>query len=48
MLELCVMQSTPSLSSLPGPLWPGLVAPDRFLSQDQIELKCIFMLNLIV
>ena len=26
------MQSTPSLPSLPGPLWPGVVAPDRALS----------------
>ena len=23
------MQSTPSLPSLPGPLWPGVVAPER-------------------
>ena len=26
------MRSTPSLPLLPGPLWPGLVAPDRALS----------------
>ena len=32
MLELWGMQSTPSLSLLPGPLWPGMVAPDRVLS----------------
>ena len=32
MLELWGMQSTPSLPSLPGPLWPGVVAPDRVLS----------------
>ena len=32
MLELWGIQSTPSLPSLPGPLWPGLVAPDRALS----------------
>ena len=31
-LELWGMQSTPSLSLLPGPLWPGVVAPDRVLS----------------
>ena len=31
MLELYEMQSTPSLSSLPGPLWSGVVAPDRVL-----------------
>ena len=29
MLELWGMQSTPSLPSLPGPLWPGVVAPDE-------------------
>ena len=28
MLELWGMQSTPLLLSLPGPLWPGVVAPD--------------------
>ena len=27
-----------SLPSLPGSLWPGLVAPDRVLSMGQIEL----------
>ena len=42
------MRSTPSLPSLPGPLWPGVVAPNRILSMDQIELKCILMLNRIV
>ena len=31
MLELWGMRSTPSLPSLPGPLWPGMVAPDRAL-----------------
>ena len=31
-LELWGMWSTPLLSSLPGPLWPGVVAPDRALS----------------
>ena len=31
MLELWGMQSTPSLPSLPGPLLPGVVAPDRAL-----------------
>ena len=28
-LELWGMRSTPSLSALLGPLWPGVVAPDR-------------------
>ena len=32
------MQITPSLLSLPGPLWPLVVAPDRVLSMGQIEL----------
>ena len=38
MLELWRIRSTLSLSSLPGPLWPGVVAPDRVLSMDQTEL----------
>ena len=29
MLELWGMQTTPSLPSLPGPFWPGMVAPDK-------------------
>ena len=29
MLELWGMQSTPLLLSLPGPLWPGVVAPNK-------------------
>ena len=45
MLELWGMQSTPSLLSLPGPLWPSMVAPDLVLFMSQIELKCILMLN---
>ena len=40
------MRSTPSL--LPGQLWPGIVAPDRVLSMDQIELNYVLMLNGIV
>ena len=31
MLELWWMQSTPSLPSHPGPLWPGVLAPERVL-----------------
>ena len=45
MLELWVMLSTPLMLSLPGPLWPGVVAPDQFLSMGQIELNCVLMLN---
>ena len=37
MLELWGMQSTPSLASLPGPLWLRVVAPDRVLSMAQRE-----------
>ena len=39
------MQSTSSLPSLRGPLWPGVVVPDRVLFMGQIELKCVLMLN---
>ena len=34
MLELWGMKSTSSLLSLPGPLWPGVVSPDRILSMS--------------
>ena len=39
MLELWRMWSTPSLPSLPGPLLPGVVAPDWVLPMGQIELN---------
>ena len=42
MSKLWGMQSTPSVPSLPGPLWPGMVAPDRVLSMGQIELNCTY------
>ena len=45
MLELWGMRRTPSLPSLPGPLWLEVVAPDRVLSMGQIELNCILILN---
>ena len=45
MLELWRMQSTPSVTSLPSPLWPGVEAPDRVLSMDQTDLYCMLMLN---
>ena len=45
MLALWGMRSTPSLPSLPGPLWSGVVAPDRALSIGEIELNCVLMLN---
>ena len=44
-LELWGMRSTPSLPSLPGPIWPGWVASDRVLSMGQIELNYAIMLN---
>ena len=39
------MRSTSLLPSLPGPLWPGVVAPDRVLRLGQIELNFVFTLN---
>ena len=45
MLELWEMQSTPLLPSLPDPLWPAVVAPNRVLSIGQIELNYILLLN---
>ena len=48
MLELREMRSTLSFPSLPGPLWPSMVALDRVLSMDQIELNCVLTLNWIV
>ena len=33
-LELWRMRSTPLLPSLPGPLWPRVVAPDQILFMD--------------
>ena len=45
MLELWGVQCTPTLLSLQGLLWTGVIAPDRVLSMGQIELNCVFMLN---
>ena len=39
------MRSTPSLLSLPGPLWPGIVEPDKVLSMGQIELNSVLIQN---
>ena len=38
MLELWRIRNTPSLPSLPGPVLPEMVAPDRVLFWGQIEL----------
>ena len=45
LLEIFWMQSTPSLQSLPGPLWPEMVVSDRVLSMCQTELNCVLRLN---
>ena len=45
MLELWRMRSIALLPSLPGPLRPGVVAPDWDLSMGRIELKSVFMLK---
>ena len=37
MMKLWGIRGTPSLPLLPGPLWPGVVAPDRILSMAQIS-----------
>ena len=37
MVELWGMQSTPSLPSLPGQLWPKVVAREMILSIGRIE-----------
>ena len=42
------MQSTFSLLLLPGPLKPGVVAPDRVQSMGQTELNSVLMLNWVV
>ena len=48
MLELWGMQSTPLLPSLPGPLWPGVVAPDKGPIYGLNRTNGILMLNWIV
>ena len=39
------MWSSSLFPSLSGPLWPGVVAPDKVLCMGQIELNCVLMLN---
>ena len=39
------MRSILLLSLLPGPLWPGGVAPGRVLFIGQMELNYVLMLN---
>ena len=38
MLQFWGMQRTPLLVLLPGPLWPGVIAPERVLSMGEVEL----------
>ena len=45
MLDLRRIQSTPSLPSLPDPLWLGVLVPYRALSMGRIELNSVLMLN---
>ena len=45
MLKLCEKQSTPSLALLPGPLWTGVIAPDRVLSISQVGQNCVLVQN---
>ena len=48
MLELWRLQSTPLLPLLPGPRWPGVVAPDKGPIYGLNRTKGILMLNWIV
>ena len=45
MLELWGTRSIPSLPMLPGPLWPGMVAPDKGPIYGQNRTNWILMLN---
>ena len=45
MLELWGMQSTPLLPLLPGPLWPGVVAPDKGPIYGLNRINSILMLK---
>ena len=45
MLGLWGMRSTPSLPSLPGPLWPRMVAPNKGPIYGLNRTKCILILN---
>ena len=48
MLDLWGMRSTPSLPSLPGPFWPGVVPPDSVLCKTELfEIELFFLIELI-
>ena len=42
MLAFWGIQSTPLLPLLPGSLWPRVVAPERVLYKNQMEVNCNF------
>ena len=44
-LELWKIWSASSLPSLPGSLWPRVLASDRLLYMGQRELNCVLMLS---
>ena len=44
-LKLWGTRNTPLLLSLPGPLWPGVVASDSVLFMGKKELNCVLMIN---
>ena len=48
MLELWRMRSTHSMPLLPGPLWPGVVAPDKDPIYGLNRAYGILMLNWII
>ena len=48
MLKIWRIRSTPSLLSLLGRIWPGLVALDGVLTMGQIELNWVLILNWII
>ena len=45
MLELWGMQNTSLLPSLPGFLWPGVVAPDRVYGSNRTKLCTYAKMN---
>ena len=45
MLKLWGMRSTPSLPSLPGPLWPSVAAPGKGPIYGLNRTNGVFMLN---
>ena len=48
MPKLWRMRNTPSLPLLPGPLWPGKVAPDKMASQYASDTDTIIIIFIIL